>query len=1031
MNKLILSVFISIFFIIGITAQDTIFPYSSIQIQAHITQPDNNYFGFSIATDSDYMVVGAPGYNSWQGCVYVYHFENGKWTLKTILHASDAVAMDAFGQKVAIRGSTIAVGAYGKDIFTGTAYIFEQKNDSTWEQVQIIKDPRGKHRDYFGSAIALTDKYLAIGAWGDDTKATNAGAVYLYEKTGGKWQLTKKIYASDAAYRDKFGFSLDMNEQILAVGAYSNDDKDVSSGTVYLFDLTDLKVIKVLRAHDAGKYWEFGRSISIDNNAIAIGAIGADNFIGAAYIFGKQEGQPWDSVKEITKISPFDSIPDAEFGYSIALSNNKLVVGAPLSSDTGFVYIYEDSSTWQTYHLVSKLTSTSARSKDFYGHAVTISSGDIIIGAYRKDDSKLGNNCGAVYILDKNNFTQTQELFPVEYTKNEFDYFGYAIDVYENYAIIGAPGERNSIGAAYLFHFNGQNWERLAKFTNTYPYTSKFGQSVAIYKDAILIGAPYYETKRGAAFLFTRPPQGWHDMNINEAIKLTAPERHYFDYFGYSVDIDSGNIVIGSYGYDNYAGKAFVFVPNTSWANGVKLLKIIRPANTKSDDYFGYNVLLHDSLILIGAPKTDGTTYNQGAVYLFNKEQNDTIEILKIQPTTLSKNSYFGNSVDIDGPHLAIGAYKEPSGSVYLITLDTGNLSIDTIIRLHERGLNYNAEFGKVVKIFEQKLFVALDRWNDKNFLEKGQVRIFDLENLNLKAIFDVPEGQNFLNLAWSIAPYNKGMLVGAIGKNYNNGYSVGQIYDYNTKVIIKPLTNNTNLCIGDTLKIIALNPWKQKYKWFLKLRNGLITEPDNSDTQGDTLVLIYSGSLDSALIITKIISDNILYPSDSILITGNSNPPIIECRTDTTIYTDGEFVINDSLFGVKKLISYCELDSLTNNLTISSSFNGYTLLPGQYHIIWLAKDVNGNQGKCSFDVNVLLNDVFRVYPNPASDILHILTPSVLVKIKIMDNTGRVIIKTQQSSQQADINIASLQPGVYIVVIEGKNFSAHYKIIKL
>ena len=123
MNKLILSVFLSIFFVIGIKAQDTFLPYSKIRTEAHIAQPVNNYFGFSIATDGDYMVVGAPGYNSWQGCVYVYHFENGKWSRKAILYTDDAVAMDAFGQKVAIRGTTIAVGAYGKDIFTGTVFL--------------------------------------------------------------------------------------------------------------------------------------------------------------------------------------------------------------------------------------------------------------------------------------------------------------------------------------------------------------------------------------------------------------------------------------------------------------------------------------------------------------------------------------------------------------------------------------------------------------------------------------------------------------------------------------------------------------------------------------------------------------------------------------------------------------------------------------------------------------------------------------------------------------------------------------------
>ncbi len=1014
-----------------IFAQDTILPDLSIKTEPILQNANNNYFGFSIAQDGEYLVIGAPGYNSWQGCVYIFHKEDGQWKLKTKLYASDGQPMDGFGEAVAIKGSTIAIGAYGKNIFTGCVYIFEQKNDTTWEEVQRIDNPNNRHRDYFGSAIALNNKYLAIGAWGDDKKSTNAGAVYIYQKNGDEWIFQTKIYASDADYRDKFGYSLAMNDQILAVGAYSNDDINISSGTVYLYSLTNnFNEIKILRPADAGKYWQFGRSIAISDNTIAIGSFGADNFIGAAYIFTKNPEQPWDSVKQTAKISPFDSIPDAQFGYAVSINSNTLVVGAPLSKDTGFVYVYNTSDNWKHINFAKKLKATNTNAKDFFGRAVAITENNIIIGAYKKDDSKLGTNSGSVYTFDLTSLEETNIIQPTYTLKSSFDYFGYSIDTYDDYAIIGAPGENNSKGAVYIYHYHNNTWERIAKLTNTYPYGGRFGQSVAIYKDVIVIGSPYYESTRGAVFLFTKPTEGWHDMTTDQGVKITAPERHYYDYFGQAIDIDDSGLVISAPGYDNNKGRLFLFKPNSgSWRNGFSLEKEIYPPDLKEGDQLGYSVKIYDTLIIAGVPGLDSNLYNQGAIFIFSTLSSNNSIIKKIQPIGISKNSYFGNSIDFDGKNLIVGAYKENTrGSAYLI--DLSNFDSPKITKIQDTGLNYNAEFGREVLLAGDKIIISAPRYNNSGILEQGTIYVFDTQNLKPIKYLTSRTTQPFTNIGWSIAFNGNYILTGSIGSNYNNGLSVGEIFGYKTFYIEK---NNEYYCNGSTVKIIAHNNFNLPYKWQIKYK-GLdyvdISQGDLFKINHDTLSFVFTTGMDSSIVRAVVIDNNKEIPATGILVTSSKQKPVLECIKDTTIYTTTSYTIQDSLFGLKHITSHCPIDSVTNSLTLSSSLKNTSLFPGTYNILWSAIDKNGNIGSCTFKLNIVMKDPFSVYPNPAHESINIVTLSVPMQIQIIDNSGKIIINKYTDKTFTTISISDLKPGVYTIRIYNNNTTSIQKIIK-
>ncbi|MCH8844906.1 MAG: hypothetical protein IID61_18260, partial [SAR324 cluster bacterium] len=173
-------------------------------------------FGWSVAVSGHYAIVGANledtgGTNS--GAAYVFERDgNGDWIEVDILKASDAQASDNFGRSVSLSGDTAIVGAYLEDTTAtdaGAAYIFERDVNGNWIEVAILHASDATTFDYFGWSVALSGDYAIVGAYLEDrgsvTPISNAGAVYVFERdptTG--WAEVAILYASDAQTSDQF-----------------------------------------------------------------------------------------------------------------------------------------------------------------------------------------------------------------------------------------------------------------------------------------------------------------------------------------------------------------------------------------------------------------------------------------------------------------------------------------------------------------------------------------------------------------------------------------------------------------------------------------------------------------------------------------------------------------------------------------------------------------------------------------------------------------------------------------------------------
>lgn len=205
------------------------------------------------------------------------------------------------------------------------------------------------------------------------------------------------------------------------------------------------------------------------------------------------EPQPWNH--RFTFESPNPTF-DNYFGFDVALEGNVAVIGDPrndtLDLDAGGVFIYRfDGANWtQEAFLIAP---DGARG-DQFGMALALDGNSLAIGAPTHNGS--GLNAGAVYLFRYDGSAWNFEQKVVSTDIEPFDEFGFALDMHEQSLIVGVPLDDDAgshSGSAYVFRFNttsGQ-WEQRRKLVpSSLVGGERFGSSVAISKNVVLVGAP-------------------------------------------------------------------------------------------------------------------------------------------------------------------------------------------------------------------------------------------------------------------------------------------------------------------------------------------------------------------------------------------------------------------------------------------------------------------------------------------------------------------------------------------------------------
>lgn len=386
------------------------------------------------------------------------------WAEQAELTAQEGATADQFGFSVAVDKDTAVVGVPFKDIGAasarGSVYVFK-RSGSTWQQQAELLASDGTGGDRFGYSVAIDGDTLAVGA---QTDASFQGSVYIFTRSSNTWTQRTKILAVDGQGLDLFGSSVALSGNTLVIGAPLDETTGgTDTGSAYVFTGSGATWTQqtILRAIEEANGDQFGLDVDIDGDTIAVGARFVDNGAntqqGAAYIFTRT-GTSWF---EQSRILPRDGASDDHFGESVSLSRNTLAVGSPFhnvgtNANQGKVYLFNR--TGSIWSQAQALTASDGAADDTFGISVALQNDALVIGA-SGDDFASTNAQGSAYVFFRSGatWTETQKLFALDGATN--DNYGNAVAFDDRTFLIGATndtfGSIVSQGSAYVFVATG------------------------------------------------------------------------------------------------------------------------------------------------------------------------------------------------------------------------------------------------------------------------------------------------------------------------------------------------------------------------------------------------------------------------------------------------------------------------------------------------------------------------------------------------------------------------------------------------
>ena len=426
---------------------------------------DVNHFGGAIALDGDTLVVGQPGDDS-----------------------------DAVG----VNGDPFNTGAPN----SGAVFVFV-RSGGTWVQQAYIKPSNTGWNDAFGSSVAIDGDTLVVGSTGQDSSATNSGAVYVFTRTAGVWSEQSFLKASNPGVLDGFGFSVDVDRNTLIVGAPNEDSSAVGlggsqtdnsapdAGAVYVFKRTGTLWLHeaYIKASNTESGDKFGSAVALVGNTAVIGAVDEDSNAvgvngsetdnsesqaGAAYVFTRF-GSLW-TQQAYLKASNSDG--GDRFGSALDLDRDTLVIGSAGESsgstgvngvqldesapNAGAAYVFvRTAGVWAQQAYVK---ASNSGVDDLFGSALALHGDRLVVGAFREDSFATGVDgnqaddsaidAGAAYVFERNGTTWSQLAYLKDSNTQAGDVFGGACAVFGDVVVCSAIDEASNATGANGDQFN-------------------------------------------------------------------------------------------------------------------------------------------------------------------------------------------------------------------------------------------------------------------------------------------------------------------------------------------------------------------------------------------------------------------------------------------------------------------------------------------------------------------------------------------------------------------------------------------------
>jgi len=381
-----------------------------------------------------------------------------------------------------------------------------------------------------------------------------------------------------------------------------------------------------LLASDGADHDDFATSVAIFEDRILIGAPHDDdngNASGSAYVYR------YDSLtgtwQEEAKLLASDGADVDRFGYAVALTSDRALVGAAHDDDngdaSGSAYLFRYDSVSGTWQEEAKLLASDGSTEDYFGCAVALSGETALIGA---SGHFHGRGAAYVYRYDSASGTWQEEAKLLASEAGTNEYFGSSVALSGERALIGSHGDDNFKGSAFVFRYDSVSgtWQEEAKLVaSDGPAQRKFGNSVSLCGTTALVGAHSDKDNgiaAGAAYLFD-----YNDSSgtWEETAKLLASDGEAYERFGCAVGVFGQKALIGKWGDETYGagtGSAYVFGYDPfskTWHEEAKLLA----SDGENGDYLGRSAALFGDKALVGADSDSNINgANAGGAYVYD-----------------------------------------------------------------------------------------------------------------------------------------------------------------------------------------------------------------------------------------------------------------------------------------------------------------------------------------------------------------------------------------------------------------------------
>lgn len=513
-----------------------------------------------------------------------------------------------------------------------------------------------------------------ISTLGQSTSNARMGFFTGYTFTGGPSFMLERVSISNTG---NVGIGITNPGQKLEVGG----NIKIQDGALQIYENTE----NVATISSQGSLQIKGRAnIGDDVSPPQTGAVrwnenNADfeGYNGTEWVSFTRKGGGWGHElfeNSTVSTSETDSTGLHYYGRSIDIYGDRVIVGAPardvgsnLNQGKAYIFVKSDNS-WELEDII---TASDGDELDFFGVSVAMHGDYAIVGASTKQVGTY-ENMGKVYFFKRTGSTWNEEYNQAPFDGYSNDYFGSSVDIYNDYAVVGSPWKdlapantfQTEHGKIYIFQRSGTAWNLIHDSTAPDNESGdRFGYSVSLDSLQIIVGAPEKDN-HGKVYILNEAAGSW-----THTIGFTASDNQTGDSFGESVHLYKNTAIIGNPSRSvpsvaTYSGKAYIY--NKVMGNWVETAGITA-SDMRTNDLFGSSVSLFDNYALIGAKYNNNSSFKPGKAYIFTFNGSTWLESKKLLPTQSQDNDDFGGAVSISFNHAFVGAsrYNVLQGKVF------------------------------------------------------------------------------------------------------------------------------------------------------------------------------------------------------------------------------------------------------------------------------------------------------------------------------------------------------------------------------